>query len=67
LKRLSNWDFGSLAEPGDPVRFPVASSTIRAAKDVQLFGADLSDTWAVIGARHSQRAPESKCWHALHA
>jgi len=67
LNRLSNCDFGSFADPGDPVRFPVVSSTIRAANEVQQFALDLSVTAAVIGARHSQRALESKCWQARQA
>jgi len=61
LKRLSNCAFGSFEDPADPVRFPVVSSTIRAANDVQLFALDLSVTAEVIGARHSQRALVSKC------
>ena len=64
MKRLSNWDFGSFEAPDEPVRLPVASSTRRAANDVQVFALDLSVTGAVISARHSQRALESKCWHA---
>ena len=59
LNRLWNCSLAPPVPCVEPLRFPVESSTSRAAYSGQLLALPLSETGFSIGARHCQRAPES--------